>query len=135
MDMREAFRARLVADPAVAAIVGDRVYWSERPQGSPFPAIVLQVISDGRPQHMKGRQAMRPTRIQVDCMATDSEVESGEAIRAKLVEAAIAAVEPEAVIDDVTFRRSFVDAVRDADERTETENIKRTAIDVIAWHA
>lgn len=135
MSMREALRRRLVESPAVAAIVADRVFWDERPQASALPAIVLQVVSDPRPQTMKGFQAARATRVQADCMAQTGPAGGGPAIVAALVEAVIAAVAPAAQVGGTAFSRSFVDAARDLPERTEHGIVNRTSLDLIVWHA
>src|SRR3546814_17628092 len=47
--MDKALRDRLIADPAISAIVGTRVYWIDRHHSaSALPAIVLQKVSTGR---------------------------------------------------------------------------------------
>jgi len=67
----EAIRARLLAAPAVAALVGQRVYPSKMPQAPTFPTVVLQVISDVPVDSLAvaydGRLSI--ARLQVDCYA------------------------------------------------------------------
>jgi hypothetical protein len=41
MTPNEMIRARLLADPQVAALIGDRVYTDAAPQGASFPFVVL----------------------------------------------------------------------------------------------
>ncbi|MGV1682905.1 DUF3168 domain-containing protein [Sphingopyxis sp. NJF-3] len=69
-DLATAFRARLVADTAVAAIVSTRIYWGVVPQNAALPYVRLSIISDVRPEHLKGYQGSRRTRIQASCFAS-----------------------------------------------------------------
>src|SRR3546814_13924685 len=65
--MDKALRDRLIADPAISAIVGTRVYWIDRPQSaSALPAIVLQKVSTGRTYTTKGATTLQSTRVQFD---------------------------------------------------------------------
>src|SRR3546814_10258930 len=59
-----AFRDRLVANGAVNAVVSTRIYWGVVPQGAALPYVRLHIISDPRPEHLKGYQGSRRTRIQ-----------------------------------------------------------------------
>lgn len=68
-DLATAFRARLVADTAVAAAVSTRIYWGVVPQNATLPYVRLHIISDPRPEHLKGYQGSRRTRIQVSIFA------------------------------------------------------------------
>lgn len=127
MDMEAALRARLLAAAPVTALIGQRVYWVDRPQSTALPAIVLQVISDPRPQHLKGFQELRETRVQMDIFDT-----SYAQVRA-VTEAALAAIVPENTSNGIIFNRALVDASRDLGERTETAFIHRTQIDLLVW--
>ena len=124
----EALRSRLLVDSALAALIGTRVTWTIRPQGAPYPAVVLSLISDGRPQRMKGFQALRDTRVQIDCYA--------ETALSKLAvrEAVIAAIAPAAVVAGTTFARCFIEAVRDRGDDSTTQFIHRDSIDATFWH-
>jgi hypothetical protein len=127
--MEEALTARLLAATGLAALVGDRISWVERPQGEALPALTLQVISDPRPQHMQGFQDYRAARVQVDVWAADylSAKQTSEAV--------IDAVVPAAEVAGIKFGRSFVDDARDLSERTETRTIHRKSIDFMIHHA
>lgn len=127
MDMQGALRARLLAEAPVTALVGQRVYWVDRPQAAALPAIVLQVISDPRPQHLKDYDELRETRIQMDVFgATYAQVRS-------VTEAALAAVVPEDTSNGIIFNRALVDGARDLGERTETQFIHRHSTDLLIW--
>tara|TARA_R110002051_G_scaffold325869_1_gene432665 strand:+ start:16421 stop:16807 length:387 start_codon:yes stop_codon:yes gene_type:complete len=65
--MEEEFRALLKADPALSAIVGDRIDFGTREQGGALPAIVLNTISDVKDHHMNGSGGLYQGRVQVDC--------------------------------------------------------------------
>lgn len=125
--MQQALRARLLADAGVNAIAGNRIDWGWRIQGAALPAVTLLTISDPRPQHLKGFQPLRETRVQLDCWAETY----GEA-RA-LAEAAIAAAVPEQSGNGIAFNRALVDGMEDRGEQTDTGFVHRTSIDLIVW--
>lgn len=64
--MEEEFRTLLRATTAITDVVGQRVEWGVHPQGDPFPAIVLNVVSGFDGVHMNGTGPYEG-RIQVDC--------------------------------------------------------------------
>lgn len=127
MLLKAALRTRALADSTVSGIVGTRIYWTQRNQGDPLPAVVFHVISDPRPQHLKGFEALRETLVQADCLGLNGLAASG------LAEALIAALVPEGTSGGVLFNRSIVDAVRDDGEQTETAFIHRTSVDLRVW--
>lgn len=67
----ETVRTLLVSDPAVAALVGTRVYPLELPQSCQLPAIVCTVVSDVSEESFTGKVAttLKASRVQVDCYA------------------------------------------------------------------
>lgn len=109
-EMEKTLRKRLVD----AGVAGGKVYWVQRPQGSALPALVLQIISEPRPQHLKGFEDMTESRVQFAALATDYEVAKG------ILEAAIeAAVEPATVtMGDITvdYWRAGLDGMRNSSE-------------------
>lgn len=84
--MEEAFRSLLLATAGVTALVGSRVDWGARPQGSAFPAIALHLVSDVNGHTLDGPETMREARVQVDCWAETyaGAVALGRAVRAAL---------------------------------------------------
>lgn len=129
MDFQEGVRARLIADSAVAAIVGDRVAWMARAKGAPLPAIVLQVVSDPRPSHLKGLEGARSTTVQCDCWAEDY----GAAVA--LARAAIAALVPPETITGKQFGNAQVIGQRDLSEDTDDGKfLHRQSVDFIIRH-
>lgn len=125
--MQGALRARLLAAAPVTTLVGQRVYWVDRPQSAALPAIVLQTISDPRPQHLKGFEELRETRVQLDTFALTY------AQAKEIAEAAIAAIVPEHTGNGIIFNRALVESVRDLGEQTATQFVHRTSVDLIMW--
>lgn len=128
MTMETALRQRLLDDATVAAIVDTRIDWTIRPQGSAFPAVVLTQVFDSRSQHMQGFNTFRPTRVQIDCYATD------KGANVALREAVIAAIVGETTVSGVTFLRAFINSVLDRGDQTDTGFVHRELIDVSIWH-
>lgn len=127
MDMQGALRARLTNAAAVTNHVGQRIYWIDRPQAQALPAITLQIISDGRPQHLKGFHEIRDTRVQIDVWSLTY------ATNKTITEAVIATLVPEDTSNAIRFNRSLVEGVRDLGESTGTQFIHRTSLDLIVW--
>jgi hypothetical protein len=91
-ELEIATRLRLQAIPALVALVGPRIDWGFRPEPE-VPALVLEIVSDPRPDHFKGAQGLRQTRVQVDAWAADR-------LTAKRVaQLAMNGLRPAAVID------------------------------------
>lgn len=126
MDMPGALRARITGANTSAA---SRVYWVERPQAAALPAVTLQIISDQRPQHMKGFDSLRGTLVQVDCWGDDY-----GAVTA-LKEAVLAAIVPENTLNGIRFDRAIIDSERDLGEQGTTKFIHRASFDLIVWWA
>lgn len=128
MSWEAAAAGRLLDAPAVATIVGQRVDWTRRPQGAPLPAIVLELISDPRPQTHDGADSIRWSRVRAKCLA---ETRAGAI---SLREAVIAALVPAGAFGGVWFDNSYVDQVRDLGGDTETGFVECDAVDFILWH-
>lgn len=129
MDFQTGVRARLLADDTVTAIAATRIYWVERPQKTALPAITLQTVSDPRPEHLKGPEGARGTRIQCDCWAESY----GSAL--SLARAVIAALRPPATVSDKKFGNARVEGQRDLGESvTDGTFIHRQSMDFIIWH-
>lgn len=128
MSWETAVTGRLLDAPEVAAIVGQGVDWTVRPQGAGLPWIVIELISDPRPQTHDGPDSIRPTRIRVHCMAQT------RAGAVALREAVIPALTPAGLFGGVWFDNSYVDQVRDLGGDTEVGFVHRDSIDFILWH-
>lgn len=126
MSMTAALRDRLTAAATRAA---SRVYRDIRPQGDPLPAVRLAMVSDPRPSTHDGRQALRGTLVQADCMASSR----GDADA--LAEQVIAASEGPATIAGVKFSRAFVEGSRSYSEPGEgRETTFVTSLGLRVWH-
>lgn len=68
-DMTTELRALLLATPALAQLVGTRVDWGSRPQGSKLPNVVLHLIDEGEGVTQKGRDGLLQARVQIDAWA------------------------------------------------------------------
>jgi len=82
-DIRPALRAFLLADPAIAAAVGDRVYPLKMPQGVDAPSIVYQRISGQGDYHMQGASGLNRPRIQVGAWAQSIDTAAANALLVK----------------------------------------------------
>lgn len=128
MDLQSGIRARLLANGTVSAAVGTRIDWGQRPQGAPYPSIVLQTISDPRPAHLKDYDGARSTLIQLDVYATTY------AAALTIARAAIAVLKVPATISGKAFGPAFVDGQRDTVEPSGTTNIHRQSVDFNIRH-
>jgi hypothetical protein len=117
--MQAALRSRLLADPTIAGLVGQRVDWGLRPQGKPLPAITLTLVPTPRGYHMDGPQATQIHRVQIDCWAESYKAASD------LRDAVIAELEPA----NASFFASFVERSADMPERTDTGVIYRAMLE------
>lgn len=128
--MEEDLYAFLAANAGVAAIVGDRITWGRRPQGSALPAIVLHNISSPQEYGMRGRVTRVGHLVQVDCWAADFDT-------AKLASRAVTAA-----MDLLTASplQAFIESARDDNEdaagpdASGAETFFRTSLDVRVWH-
>lgn len=119
----------MLADATVAAAVGTRVTWVDRPQANALPAIVLQTVSDPRLTHLKDYDSARMTRIQMDVFATTY------SSALSIARAAIAALKDPTVISGKKFGGSFVDGQRDLSEDVSGTLVHRQSVDFLVWHA
>ena len=69
MAMEDELRALLRADAAVLTAAQGRVNWGAHPQASPWPGVVLSVVSDREGYHAAGRDGLSVARVQADCYA------------------------------------------------------------------
>ena len=127
--MEEALRALLLANTALAALVGRRIDWLERPQGKALPAITLQVISAPRRYTFKGRAPTVTRLVQIDIWGSTY---------ATMKAASRAAV---TALDEFTtagFHGVFIEGERETSERRDgpdaakSTSIFRTSLDVRA---
>lgn len=84
--MEEALVEWLLADTAITALVERRINWSERPQTTALPALVLHRITGVRDFHMQGPSGLVRSVVQADCWGrTHKEaVNLSRSVRARL---------------------------------------------------
>lgn len=121
-DFAPALLARLTG------LAGGQVFWSIVPAGKELPFVRLQTISDPRPEHLKGYNASRQTRVQADFFAA-----TPKAARA-LALAAIAAVAEPATVGGVKFGRTSAEGPRDLGEDGTQDFIHRASVDLLVNH-
>lgn len=85
-DLRPALRAYLLADPAIAAIVANRVFATVIPQGVNSASVVVSLISGRGDHHMEGASGLGRSRLQVDAWAPGADVATalGNAVRDRI---------------------------------------------------
>lgn len=106
-----------------------RIYRDLRPQGSPLPAVTIETVSGAIDTLMKGEDALRSSRLQVNCLA----VSRGEADA--VAEHVIARRPFRQTAGSTNFRRLIVDQIEtDNDTAPDGELTFRTRIDFIVWH-
>ena len=69
MTMAGDFRTVILADSALAALLGERVYPVRLPQKPSYPLLLLTRVSDEKDRTLDGTSRLRQARIQIDCKA------------------------------------------------------------------
>lgn len=129
MDWRGALRARLLADSPLDTLVGNRIYIDDRPQADPLPGLVMVVVDDARPQHLKGFD-LPPARVQLDAYAAKS------LTAWQIADAALVAVVPGGTSSGHVFQRAEVAlGPRSLAERIGSTTVFRVSMDLIFYHA
>lgn len=128
-DFRLSFVKRILDAPSPAlAALDDRVEYGRRGEGDPLPAMDLNVASDERPDHYKGAQGLRMSRIQVDVFAATMK----EAI--EIAEAAIAVVREPGDVDGIHFERSAIEGPETSGDQETGLYVNRARFDALVWH-
>ena len=104
--MEEALTARLITAPSLAALVGSRINWGERPKKEPLSAITMLIVSPGRNYVHAGADATGSPRVQFDCYgATFAQAKAVARVVRDILEAP-------AEQDGIAFSKSILDAER-----------------------
>ena len=122
MAMQEDLRAR-----ALAAGVAE-FHWGEAPEGIALPYAVATVVSDPRPEHLKGYTGMRVTRVQIDCF--DKTDKSAGA----LAEVVIAGLSDPGVTGATKFGRCRAEGPTDLTENVAGKTVHRKLIQLFVAH-
>lgn len=128
--MEQALRAYLLADTAIAAVIGTRIYWSQRPQGAALPCIVLNVISSVPTYEYTGGAPIVDARVQVDVYGPDY-----GAVKS-LARLAVTRLGGKRVVQSGVNMRFF--KLNERDDRGEAETagtaVFRISTDYQVWH-
>lgn len=133
-DMQAALFARLAADPVIADALASsgltRIFWMAPPQGTGRPYVRLQTITDQMPQHLKGYDAGRQTRVQVDVFA-DKYAEARN-----IAKSIISALAEPANAAGVKFGRTKAEGPRDLGDDVEGVGfVYRASMDLLVEHS
>lgn len=127
-DLAAALHGRLAADAGVSAIVGTKIYPVAVGQKAEAPYIRYLIVSDPRPQHMKGYDGARQTLVQIDCYAAEYGVSR------TLAQACVDALAGPAEHGGIRFGRGKAEGPRDFGEDTEKGFVYRAVLEVnIEW--
>lgn len=108
--MEEALKARLLAAPAVAAIVGENVSWFGRDRAGGLPELTLTHVTPGEDWTHDGPMELAEARVQVDAWTADPD----DALALK--RAVKAEMQNAAVIDGWRFDPASLEAEQSIDE-------------------
>jgi hypothetical protein len=128
-NLQTALHARLKANAGVVAALGDRLFWNVVPQATALPYGRMQTVTDLRPQHLRGYDASREVRVQVDVFAATYNAARTAA------EAIIAAVAEPATVSGVQFGRGKAEGPRDLGEDTTVGFVHRLSLDLLIEHS
>lgn len=122
MAMQEDLRTRAI-DAGLAEF-----HWGEVPEGTKLPFAVATVVSDPRPEHLKGYTGMRVTRVQVDCFGkTDTATST-------MAEGLIAALAAPGVTGGTKFGRIKAEGPTDLSEDVAGKTVHRKMIQLFVAH-
>lgn len=131
MSFEADFRTFLLSASGVSSLVGDRVVWSELPDGSPRPVITLWTISSNPEYTMAGANGLEQRRVQIDCWAmTLTEAKALDAAIADLVDGFKGAV------GSTFLQGAFVvnrDESRDPSIGSPAQRYFRARLDLLVW--
>jgi hypothetical protein len=128
MDLGAALLARLNAATAVTDIVGTRIYWIQRPQGTERPAVVLRQTGGLDVETLDGSSEMIEANITVDCFG-QSNLETKA-----LARAVKAALKPPGLQGDFSFDASDVNGPIDLGEPGVEAWEHRATLDCVIRH-
>jgi hypothetical protein len=114
-DIRKAFRAHLLGNAAVAALVVARVYPVRLPQGERGDSIAINEISGVGDHHMEGASGLSTSRIQVGCWSKTAD--GAHALHLAVKEAVDGYCGPMGSgANEVEVQGVFIDSWRDIDD-------------------
>ena len=131
--MRKALRAKMLANSALAAIVGTRVYnMDTRPQGGALPAVTIRQINGARQYTHDGVGGLVAARVEVNCYGASG------ADASSLATAARRAIEGNGfTLDGETVHSVMLQGEQDFTGEAEAAGVRvyRVALDFEVWFA
>lgn len=128
--MEGALVGLLLAAPTVSNIVAERVYPFRRPQGSPYPALVVTRVSGAPLYADDGEVGLQNARVQIDSWGIDYTDAKDLAQAVRSVLSAFSGVS-----GGINFTYVMLDEERDISEAgvNAAEYPVRVAMDFIVW--
>lgn len=120
----------LTSDPAVAAVLGSRIYPGFAPQGAPLPLLVYRRVSSEHQEHLGGRSALVRTDYVLELVAASN------ASRDEARQAVVDALERAEDQAGETFQRIKVldEFEAYAEQESGQEGRYLLSLDVELWH-
>lgn len=87
MTVEEAVRARLLTMTPLTTLVNTRIYLDKLPQSPTYPCVRVTLISEQSTYHLRGGDALKPSRVQVDAYAREVSGVDPYALAARVAEA------------------------------------------------
>jgi len=120
----------LIASPSLAALIGNRAFWDELPQGLDNPAIVMFLISSVPGYTHQGADGLTSDRVQFDCRGRTAD-------EARQVAAALDARLSgfRGTFEGVRFQGAFKQGHRTRSDKVEAIRWFTASVDYIIWSA
>jgi hypothetical protein len=87
VSIEEALRDRLLGLAGVTALVSARVYLLKLPQSPTYPAVRIQPVGEFEEYHLRGRERILRSRVQVDAFTNEGSVSDPYGTAAALADA------------------------------------------------
>lgn len=129
MDLGAALVARLEAASAVTSIVGQRIYWIQRPQGTEVPAVVMRMAGGFEVENLESDTPdLFETSVRVDCFGVSN-------VQTKQIAIAVRnALKPAGAVSGFLFDDSTVSRPIDLGEYGVPGWQHRAALDCVIRH-
>src|SRR5690625_1103944 len=137
--MEEAVIRHLLADAALAAIAGDRVFPGRLPQGIALPGVVLQTINSMPHYADEGEIRYVESRVQLDCWASTygASKQLARAVKSSLSPVDLAPGAPVFTAPGIEFQFIELNGERDLPDSgsNNAEYFFRVSLDFTFWHS
>lgn len=117
MTFEQALEKRLAAEPDIVSSFGGRIIWGRRLEA--LPELTLQIVSDPRPQHLKGFQRTRATDVQCDVWSADPD--EAATLRDLIIDRIVGPKR----LEGVTFQRAMITNTRGGSEQAQPGSTQR----------